>query len=137
LQAGSLVDRSVLTQGNYANLSHQSGLSGELNLESSGSDVQVRVYDSVGALVKTLKLGMQPKGELPFKWDGSMDAGGTAPEGTYRIEADYYDGSSRQPLSALVSARVNSVVVQGTGQGLTLNLDGLGSVPFSKVSRIQ
>jgi flagellar basal-body rod modification protein FlgD len=137
LQAGSLINRNVLTEGNYARLNQETGLQGELELESSGSDVQVRFYSASGTLMKTLDLGTQSSGSLSYKWDGTMDTGGSAPEGVYRVEADYYDGDNRVSLNNLVSARVESVVVGGSGEALTLNLEGLGSVSFNKVSRIQ
>jgi flagellar basal-body rod modification protein FlgD len=137
LQAGGLVGKSVLVKSNYAPYSSEKGMSGELNLESSATDVEVRIYDAAGSLVKTLKLGDQSSGQLPFKWDGSLDAGEYAPEGTYKVEADYFDGESRSPLSVLVSADVDSVVVGNSSTGLTLNLTGLGGVAFSDVSRIQ
>ncbi|MBF0255569.1 MAG: flagellar hook assembly protein FlgD [Gammaproteobacteria bacterium] len=137
LQAGGLVDRSVLTEGSRAYFNPERGLEGELNLDSSGTDVQVRIYSAAGSLMKSLNLGTQAEGSLPFKWDGSLDAGGSAPAGVYRVEADYYDGKGRAPINTLVSARVDSVVVGKTNEQLTLNLEGMGSVPFNRISRIQ
>lgn len=137
LQAGNLVGKTVLTQGNYGYYSQEKGMEGELDLTASATDIKLRVYDANGVLAKTLSLGTQPSGQLPFKWDGSLDAGGFAPPGAYRLEADYFDGQGRAPLSTLVSAQVNSVLVGNNSQGLTLNLTGLGAVPFNSVSRIQ
>ncbi len=137
LQAGGLVGKSVLIQSVYAPYSTEKGLSGELDLESSATDVKVRIYDAAGSLVKTLNLGDQSSGQLAFKWDGSLDAGGYASDGAYKVEADFFDGETRSPLSVLVSADVDSVVVGNSSTGLSLNLTGLGSVSFSDVSRIQ
>lgn len=137
LQAGGLVGKNVLVPSNYAPLTLDQGLNAELNLESSATDIKVRVYDMNNTLVKTMNLGTQPKGQMGFTWDGSLDAGGYAPPGVYRLEADFSDGRARTPLETTVSANVDSVVVGGVGQGLTLNLRGLGPVPFNKVSRIQ
>ncbi|QFY89523.1 flagellar hook assembly protein FlgD [Magnetovirga frankeli] len=137
LQAGGLVGRSVLTEGNQAYFSPDTGLEGELQLDSSTQNLQVRLFDSAGGLVKSLDLGTQPEGPLTFSWDGSLDAGGQAPEGIYRIEADYLDGDGRTPVSTLVPSRVESVVVGKNNEELVLNLTGMGSVPFSSVSRIQ
>lgn len=137
LQAGGLVGKNVLVPSNYAPLTLDQGLNAELNLESSATDIKVRVYDMNNTLVKTMNLGAQPKGQMGFTWDGSLDAGGYAPPGVYRLEADFSDGRARTPLETTVSANVDSVVVGGVGQGLTLNLRGLGPVPFNKVSRIQ
>lgn len=137
LQAGGLVGKSVLVPSSFAPLTLDKGLNAELNLESSANDIKVRVYNANNVLVKTMNLGTQTKGQLGFTWDGSLDAGGYANPGVYRLEADFSDGRGRSPLETTVSASVDSVVVGGVGQGLTLNLTGLGPVPFNKVSRIQ
>jgi flagellar basal-body rod modification protein FlgD len=137
LQAGGLVGRRVLMEGQYAPLSSVNGLEGELNLTASATDVRVKVYDAAGSLIKTLGLGDQAQGQVNFRWDGSMEAGGSAPPGTYRLEADFNDGDVRSPLATQVFANVESVVVGRAGEGLSLNLAGLGAVPFNSVSRIQ
>lgn len=137
LQAGGLVGKNVLVPSSYAPLTLEQGLNAELNLESSATDIKVRVYDYNNVLVKTMNLGTQAKGQLGFTWDGSLDDGSYAQPGVYRLEADFSDGRTRSPLETTVSANVDSVVVGGVGQGLTLNLTGLGPVPFNKVSRIQ
>lgn len=137
LQAGGLVGKNVLVPSSYAPLTMEQGLSAELNLESSATDIKVRVYNSNNVLVKTMNLGTQAKGQLGFTWDGSLDDGSYAAPGVYRLEADFSDGRARSPLETTVSAQVDSVVLGGIGQGLTLNLIGLGPVSFDKVSRIQ
>jgi flagellar basal-body rod modification protein FlgD len=137
LQAGSLVGKSVMTQGQYGVLSAEQSLEGELNLTSSASDLEVRIYDAVGVLQKTLNMGTQASGTVPFKWDGQTDSGAAAPVGIYRVEADALGSEGREALQTLISSTVESVVVGSAAQGLTLNLAGLGSVAFNDVAKIQ
>lgn len=133
LQAAGLIGHGVLVQGNTVQMSG-SGMTGAVEVPASG-DVTVNIKDSSGALVGTLDLGVQSAGTVPFSWDGKDAQGNALPSGTYTISAQVGSGSSAQAATTDVAALVNSVSVSSSG-ALTLNLQGLGAVPFSSVRQI-
>ena len=59
----------------------------------------------------------------------------TEPETLYKIAKINFDGQNFE-LDTHISADVDSVTLGGLGKPLELNLAGLGSVPFTNVSRI-
>ena len=130
LQASSLIGQSVLVPGTSTQLT-SNGLNGAVQVPASG-DVTVQVRDSTGALVGTLDLGVQSAGNVPFSWDGN---GNALPQGTYTISAQVGSGSSAQSATTDVAAQVLSVSQSSSG-GLTLDLQGLGEVPFSQVQQL-
>ena len=133
LQASSLIGQSVLVPGTSTQLT-SNGLNGAVQVPASG-DVTVQVRDSTGALVGTLDLGVQSAGNVPFSWDGKDGNGNALPQGTYTISAQVGSGSSAQSATTDVAAQVLSVSQSSSG-GLTLDLQGLGEVPFSQVQQL-
>ncbi len=137
MQAGALVDREVLVDTNLGLLPQGGTLNGVVDLTSSAGAVTVTVKDATGALIKEIPFGTQPKGRLEFSWDGSTESGDYAPPGVYRISTEAVIDSENIMLPTLIAARVDSVNLGPGQQGLTLNLDGLGSVAFGDVAQIR
>ena len=135
LQAATLVGRDVLAAGDTGYLPDGGEMTGAVELESSVPGLGISIYDQVGQLVRHVELGAQPGGRAQLSWDGTTDAGGTAPPGLYTIRAESH-GAGWEPTAeaTLISGRVGSVSL---GQeGATLNLDQLGPVRFSNVYEI-
>lgn len=138
LQASALVGRTVYLPGPDAALDASgAGVSGQVELAASTGGLTVGIYDGAGSLVRRLALGPQPAGTVAFHWDGLTDAGTPAAPGVYRIKAEAVVGGENVAVDTLVAARVESVTLGHAGQGITLNLPGLGAVDFSQVRRIQ
>ncbi len=136
MQAGALVGREVEVAMGYGVLPQGGLIKGAVDLPASASNVLIGVRDANGALLKEITLGTQSAGRLEFNWDGSMDDGGYAPPGVYSIGAEAVMDNENIMLPTLVAAQVASVSLGSAEQGLTLNLDGLGSVAFSDISQI-
>ncbi|VAX08873.1 Flagellar basal-body rod modification protein FlgD [hydrothermal vent metagenome] len=137
MQAGSLVGRGVLASLDYGMLPTGGSLSGEINLPASSTGVSVTIEDISGAVVRELHLGPQPAGPVQFSWDGLADDGDFAQPGAYRVKAEAIIGDQTTALEPLISAIVSSVSVGAAGEGLMLNLEGLGPLPFADVAKIQ
>jgi flagellar basal-body rod modification protein FlgD len=136
LQAANLVGRSVLIPSDIGYYATGSTLNGVVDMDSSASDVTVRIYNSSGVLVREMGLGTLTEGQTQFSWDGSMDNGEYAPTGNYYVTAEgIVDGESVAPYT-LLEAKVRSVSVGAAGEGLALNLEGLGSISFNDVAEI-
>ena len=137
LQASSLIGRSVYAPLNEGLLSEAGTIEGELTLPVSSGDVSVKISDASGQLIRTISLGTQAAGPVLFNWDGKMENGQRAPAGGYVVDAQARIDGQNFELDTNLLAEVDSVTLAGAGNGLQLNLSGLGSVSFSDVSRIQ
>lgn len=137
LQAANLVGRNVLVPVNTGNLEAGGSIKGVVGITEPASDVTVRITDATGVLVKEIQLGTQTKGEVDFTWDGLDQNGDAVPAGQYQIEAQaQVNGETITPYT-LIEAKVNSVSIGGVGQGLSVNLAGLGPVSFDSVAEIR
>jgi len=137
LQASSLVGRSVLAPGGIAQLETGKNVAGQIDLGSSTTNLMIEITDAAGQLVKTIPMGTQAAGDVGFTWDGTDQNGNYLPPGGYRINATADVGSEQVAQEVLVSAKVDSVTIGQGGQGMKLNLAGLGSIDFSAVKEIR
>ncbi|MBO3275799.1 flagellar hook assembly protein FlgD [Pseudomonas schmalbachii] len=136
LQASSLVGRSVIVASDKAQLESGATLDGSLAMPMSGDGVQVKIYDDSGELVRTIDLGTQKGGNVDFKWDGKDEDGNFVASGTYKFKASGSFGGTNIDLATYLPATVNSVTLGQNGEGMTLNLAGIGSVRASSVQTI-
>lgn len=136
LQAANLVGRSVLVPSKEGQLAAGEMIEGELTLPSPASSVTVKIFDAQGALARTLQLGAQAEGQVPFSWDGMLENGAYADPGTYRIQAEAIIDDQNAALETQVRAKVDSVTLSQGGRGLEVNLTGLGTVSFKDIRQI-
>lgn len=136
LQAGSLVGREVLVPLDSGRLTTGGSIRGQVDLDASARDVVVTITDPAGQLVKEMRLGPQPQGPVSFTWDGSNDAGDYAPAGMYSVRVQAERGDAFEDQQPQLFAAVESVSIGASNQDLTLNLQGLGALPFNQVSQI-
>ena len=136
LQASSLLGRQALVASTTANLAASGAVSGAIDVPQTTSQAVVNISDSSGALVRQINLGAQSTGLANFSWDGKQQDGSQAPAGQYTLSAQFAGATGATAASTYVNGTVQSVTM-GAGQtGLTLNVSGLGSVPFSGVKQI-
>src|SRR5262245_18550759 len=134
LQASGLIGRDVLTDGSTATLSADGTISGYVQLPASASPVEVEVKDSNGAVVRTIDLGSQAAGRVPFEWDGMDSSGNPMPPGEYSLACNINIDGAAQAAQISTSAAVQSVTLSGTD--ILLNLAGGSQIPFSQVTEI-
>jgi flagellar basal-body rod modification protein FlgD len=93
--------------------------------------------DGSGALVRQINLGAQADGLANYSWDGKQADGSQAPPGQYKLSAEYAGAASGSTAATTyVNGTVQSVTMGAGTTGLTLNVSGLGSVPFANVLQI-
>jgi flagellar basal-body rod modification protein FlgD len=137
LQASSLLGHQALVNSTTANLAANGTVTGAVNVPQNTSQVLLTVKDASGALVRQINLGAQSTGIASFSWDGKEGDGSQAPAGTYTLSAQYAGATSGgTAATTLVNGTVESVSMGAGSTGLTLNVSGLGSVPFSSVQQI-
>jgi flagellar basal-body rod modification protein FlgD len=136
LQASSLLGHQALVASSAANLAGAgSTINGAVSVPQTSAQVVVNITNSAGVLVQSINLGAQAAGLANFSWNGQTASGAQAPAGPYTLSAQVSGVSGGTAITTLVSGTVDSVTMSGTS-GLTLNIAGLGSVPFSSVQQI-
>jgi flagellar basal-body rod modification protein FlgD len=137
LQASSLLGHQALVSSKTANLAAHGSVSGAIGVPQTTSLAVVNISDSSGALVRQINLGAQSTGLANFSWDGKLQDGSQAPAGQYTLSAQFAGATSGATAASTYVNGVVQSVTMGAGQtGLTLNVSGLGSVPFSGVKQI-
>jgi flagellar basal-body rod modification protein FlgD len=137
LQASSLLGHQALVSSTTANLAANGSVSGAIDVPQTTSQAVVNISDSSGALVRQVNLGAQSTGLANFSWDGKQQDGSQAPAGQYTLSAQFAGATSGATAAGTYVNGIVQSVTMGAGQaGLTLNVSGLGSVPFSGVKQI-
>ncbi len=137
LQASSLLGHQALVNSSTANLAVGATVTGAVNVPQTTSQVVLSISDASGALVNQINLGAQSAGLASFSWNGTMSSGSQAPAGTYTLSTQYAGATSGSAAATtLVNGTVESVSMGAGSTGLTLNVAGIGSVPFSSVQQI-
>lgn len=136
-QGSSLLGHHVLVNSNTAQLAANGTVTGAVSVPQTTSAVTLKIADSSGVVVRTVYLGAQSAGVANFSWDGKETNGSQAPAGTYTLKAEYAGATDTSAAATTaVSGTVDSVSMGAGSVGMTLNVAGVGSVPFSGVLQI-
>src|SRR3984957_12463187 len=137
LQASSLLGHQALVTSSTAQLATNGTVTGTVSVPQSTSAVVLSIADSSGNVVRSIGLGAQSTGNANFSWDGKESNGSQAPAGTYTLTAQYAgQTSSSTAATTAVNGTVESVSMGAGSAGLTMNVAGVGSVPFSSLQQI-
>ncbi len=136
MQAASLVGHQVVAAGAKAILGSNGVLSGAIDLTQSTNQLNVGIYDGAGQLVRTINMGAQAKGTLPFAWDGIADNGGAAPVGIYTLKAEANINGTLQAMGTYVASSVDSVMVDAANQQIMLNTSNGETIKIGDVKQI-
>jgi flagellar basal-body rod modification protein FlgD len=138
LQASSLLGHQALVNSTTATTATAgAAVTGAVSVPQTTSQVVLNISDASGQLVSQINLGAQSAGLASFSWNGMTGNGSQAPAGTYTLSAQYAGSTSGgTAATTLVNGTVESVSMGAGSTGLTLNVAGVGSVPFSNVQTI-
>ncbi len=135
LQAAALVGRTALAETSSLTVAKGQRVSGAVDLPESAPAVKVAVRDATGQTIRTLSLGAQPAGLATFEWNGLDSDGKPAPAGKYTFAATYQANNETVAADTLLRAPVDSVLLGA--DGFTVELRGIGEVPFTAVREIR
>lgn len=136
LKAAGLVGHDVMMPGNSGFLDAGGNIAGQVLLNDSVTDLNIKIYDAQGALVRTIPMSGQAAGLVQFKWDGFMESGDPALPGNYRIVAEALVGDTVQEAAIEIRTRVESVSLNPYSGGILLNLDNGATVPWEAIQTI-
>ena len=134
LYASALVGRTVLVASNQLNLDVEGDANKAIvDLPARMSYLSASIYTKTDELVQTIALGQPGPGYFQFVWDGIGKDNQRAIAGNYTVKIKgVYDGKEIA-LKTLTSANIDSVSLSKHGEGLKLNVSGVGMVPYDQV----
>ncbi len=136
LQASALVGRSVMVPGSTGYLQDEGALKGMADLKASATDIRLQVFSSNGVMIREQALGNHQAGEMPFSWDGLNNQGERMTPGSYDMKIFAKVAGLEEQVGTHIAANVNSVTLGRNGEGVKLNVAGLGQVNLDDVNQI-
>jgi flagellar basal-body rod modification protein FlgD len=137
LQASSLLGHQALVASPTATVAAGGTVNGAVSVPQTSSDVVLSISNSAGVLVRQIDMGAQAGGMASFSWDGKGSNGSAVPPDTYTLTAQYAgQANGSTAATTYVNGTVQSVSMGAGSTGMTVNVAGVGSVPFSSVQQI-
>ncbi|WP_454783917.1 flagellar hook assembly protein FlgD [Legionella sp. WA2024007413] len=136
LQASALVGRKVLVNSNALQLGVEGDAKAAVDIPPGLSNLNASIYSESGELIKTIPLGQPSPGFFQFNWDGTGNDSNRVKEGKYKIEVHAVYGGQEVSLKTMTSTNVDSVSLGQNGEGLKLNVAGIGPISLDQVRQI-
>ena len=136
MSSTSMIGKTVAAPGAPAVIA-QGGKTaqGFVNLPTGAEGVKLEVFNDKGQLVTSQVLGAQSIGDMPFVWDGTSDAGGKVPDGSYTFKATVISqGKTTNPVVNVLSTVTG--VNQQADKTILLEVTGGKTVKLNDVQRI-
>ena len=136
MSSTSMIGKTVAAPGAPAIIT-QGGkpAQGFINLPTGAEGVKLEVFNDKGQLVTSNTLGAQNIGDMPFAWDGTSDAGGKVPDGSYTFKATVISqGKTSNPVVNVLSTVTG--VNQQADKTILLEVTGGKSVKLTDVQRV-
>jgi flagellar basal-body rod modification protein FlgD len=92
----NLIGKSVAVYGDALYLNPAQGASFGYELKGDAKEVEIRIYDASGNVIRSFKLGEKKKGRYDFVWDGKDSSGRDLPAGTYTIKVSASDKDGKE-----------------------------------------
>jgi len=102
-----------------------------VELPGTASDVEIKIVDATGKVVRTIDAGSMKEGVNAVTWDGKDDAGAVVPAGAYSFSVNAANGGTTVKSTALTFSQV-AAVKQGAS-GVTLELMTGNNIGLSDV----
>lgn len=136
LQASSLVGRKVLVNNDSLTLGAEGDSKAAAFLPAPVDNLTASIYSESGELIRKVPLGQQKIGLFNFTWDGLNQKGDRMPAGNYKIQVNGVYQGQEVALKTMTTANVDSISIGQNGEGIRLNIAGIGAVPLSEVREI-
>jgi flagellar basal-body rod modification protein FlgD len=136
MSSTSMIGKTVAVPGASANITEGGKpAQGFVNLPTGAEGVKLEVFNDKGQLVTSQVLGAQSIGDMPFVWDGTSDAGGKVPDGSYTFKATVISqGKTTNPVVNVLSTVTG--VNQQADKTILLEVTGGKTVKLNDVQRI-
>ena len=133
-EAVNMINHGVLAPGKAMQVTEGKGIFG-IELGSYADNVQLDIKNSSGKVVHSMTLTNVDPGVLPLAWDGKLEDGSTAPDGTYTLALTATTGD--KPLTDAQALAFGTVASVSTGPaGAKLNVPGLGQLTMDDIRQV-
>ncbi len=133
-QAVNMINHGVLAAGTSMQVADGKAIFG-VELGSFADKVQVDIKNASGKIVHSLSMSSVEAGVLPLAWDGKLEDGTTAANGTYSVAVTASTGGKDlTDAQALAFGTVASVSTGPTGA--KLNVPGLGQLTMDDIKQV-
>lgn len=135
LQAAALIGRGVLVPGDKVLVGEGTATPFGIELTAPADSVTVTLRSSSGEVVRSFDLGAMEAGYETFTWDGLLEDGSTAADGSYSVVVEATSEGSLVQYTTLNYGLVTGV--SGSDSGVMLDLGGtLGRVNIDDVRQV-
>lgn len=112
-QAVSLIGKTIRANGNSFDYDGNGSATMKYKLDGDAAKVSVTVYDSEGALVKTIELGSQSSGQQSVTWDGTNFDGSPLEAGNYTYKVTATDTAKETVnASTFITGTIDSIAYE-------------------------
>ncbi|WP_367607249.1 flagellar hook assembly protein FlgD [Legionella sp. W05-934-2] len=136
LQATALVGKKVMVNSDKFALPEEGETQAMVQVPSGITDMKATIYNDKGEIVRQISLGSTSEAEMAINWDGMDNSGVRQKAGTYRIAVTGSYLGKGVALNTMTKASVDSVSIGQNGEGVRLNIAGIGSVSLDDVREI-
>lgn len=105
-------------------------------LERDADSIIVMIMNQGGNVVRGVDLGAVRAGVDTFAWDGKLDDGTVAPDGSYEFKVEATSKGQKMPAVALTYSVVYGVIQSKVDQSVLLDLGLAGTVNIDDVRQI-
>jgi len=85
LSAVSFIGKEIKAEGYKISLDNGNASTIYYGFGETVSGIMMNIYDSEGAIVRTVEMGSKEAGTYQYEWDGKDDAGNLLPDGQYGV----------------------------------------------------
>jgi flagellar basal-body rod modification protein FlgD len=93
----------------------------------------LQILKTNGQLVKTINLGVNPKGLMAFQWDGYDERGDCVGPGSYNIKARMTTNGKQSEVETDVYGLVTSETKNPTGTRQKVTIAGMGDFDVTDI----
>jgi flagellar basal-body rod modification protein FlgD len=138
LQATALVGRMVETQSDKIQWNPDVNDSVKLraSIPEGVNNIQIQIKDMQGEVMDTRIFPQVASGEFEYEWDGMVNEDMRVLAGLYQVSISENSGGIQRPLDVFTQHRVNSVSLNRANSSMQVNLEGLGPISLSQISKV-
>jgi len=128
MQAAGLIGKGVMVPGERIYMGAE-GVATPfgVELDDRAHQLHAQVIDGGGQVVRSFDLGAADAGVHSFLWDGSVNGGGVAAPGAYRVVVEAFDQEGNALASKTLSYAMVNAVTPGGANGPLLDLGGVAA----------
>jgi flagellar basal-body rod modification protein FlgD len=135
--ASSFIGHEVLVPGSLARPNNYGTIAGAVDVPEDTSALTLVIRDMFGEVLDQVDMGSAKKGMVGFEWNGFVNNPEFEGRDAYMIDAYATLNGAYEGASTHVYGRVMSATIPASGSDVTLEVEGFGNMPSSKVTQIR